>query len=686
MKAGHVGPDDDARVRRLREYELLDTAAEPALDAIVKLAATLLEVPIALISLVDSDRQWFKARHGLTATGTARDISFCGHVVAADAPVVVTDARLDERFVDNPLVTGDPWVRFYAGVPLRAHDGQVLGTLCVIDREPRTIGPGQLDLLTLLAGQVMALLELRRVAHQLRDERQAMIVREAELADRERQLQSVFDGMVEGVVVHDRSGAILQHNPAAATILGLTSAQLQGRSSVDPRWRATHADGRPFPGADHPAMVTLRTGQPQSDVSMCVHQPDGQQRWLAINSRPLIEPGEREPYAVVATFRDVTEPRALAERLARHQRLVTTGTLAAGIGHEINNPLTSVLTNLSLAIEELTAITDATASSRLTEIVGLLEDARGGADRVRSIVRGLKSLTREPTDLVPTDVNAAVHTAVQMATHEVRPRAVVLLELGETGDVMADESRLVQLLVNLIVNAAQGFERPDPSHNLIVVRTRLDRAVAIDVTDNGPGLAPELVAQVFDPFFTARPAAGATGGPSLGLAMAHGIVTALGGEIACESAVGRGTTFRVRLPRVAPATDAAPAAAPGRGRIVVIDDERTILRSIARLLGGEAEVVTFDDPRDALRFLAAGEEVDVVFCDLLMPFLSGAELFDAVVSTRPELAERFVFVSGDMTRADLRAFLARIPNERVEKPFSIQNLRGMARRFIRSRG
>ena len=120
----------------------------------------------------------------------------------------------------DPLVTREPSIRFYAGVPLRAHDGQVLGTLCVIDRQPRLIAPGQLDLLTLLAGQVMALLELRRTAHQLRDERQAMIVREAELADRERQLQSVFDGMVEGVVVHDRSGAILQHNPAAATILG----------------------------------------------------------------------------------------------------------------------------------------------------------------------------------------------------------------------------------------------------------------------------------------------------------------------------------------------------------------------------------------------------------------------------------------------------------------------------------
>lgn len=163
------------RLATLDSFAILDTPPEDSFDDIAKLAASILSVPIALISLVDADRQWFKARYGLSATQTPRDISFCSHVVAERVPLIVTDASVDVRFADNPLVIGDPRIRFYAGVPLRTENGAVLGTLCAIDHRAREPSPQQLDALRVLAGHVVSLFELRR-AH-ARHERESTAAR-----------------------------------------------------------------------------------------------------------------------------------------------------------------------------------------------------------------------------------------------------------------------------------------------------------------------------------------------------------------------------------------------------------------------------------------------------------------------------------------------------------------------------
>jgi len=562
-------------------------------------------------------------------------------------------------------------VRFYAGVPLQCDDGTVLGTLCAIDTQPRALAPHQQEALELLAAQVVALLELRRTGAQLRAERR-------ELADREARLAIVFDGMINGLVLQDPSGAILQHNRAATAILGVTADQLRGRTSLDPRWRAMRGDGSPFPGEDHPAMVTLRTGQPMTDVLMRIEETSGGQRWLSIDSRPMIEPGAALPYAAITTFRDVTDKRNLAERLAQHQRLITTGTLAAGVGHEINNPLTYVLTNLGFAIELCEQLTAERPSERLAELVGMLEEARDGGERVREIVRGLKAIARDNEQLVPTDVNAVVQTALRTVSHELRTRASVKLELATAPLAHTDGGRVTQVLVNLLANAAQAFKTADPSVNQIVVRTAVDREVTIEVSDNGPGIAPEVLPRIFDPFYTTKPVGAGVG---LGLAIAHGAMLALGGELRCETALGHGATFRLTLP-VANREAIAPQR---RGRLLVVDDERIILSSFTRIFDADFEVVAHSDPRAALQCVRDGNDFDVVFCDLTMPYLSGMELYAEIAAIRPQVAGRFVFVSGDLSRGDIRAFLTQIPNERIEKPFSLKEVRTIARRYLPAR-
>lgn len=683
MEPSPIPANETERLRALDDYAVLDTAVETQFDALTRLVAMVMGVPIALISLVGIDRQWFVSRFGLGAVEPSRDVSFCGHAVALDAPLIVQDAFCDARFSDNPLVTGEPNIRFYAGIPLRSHDGFVLGTLCAIDHEAREPSASQIEALELLAGQAMALFELRRVGRQLREERAALAEQQRQLADRERQLQTLFDGMVEGVVLHDAAGTILHHNAAAESILGMSKEELIGRTTLDPKWQAAHPDGTPFTDELQPSATALRTGQPQSNVVAVIRKGTGQPCWLSINSRPLTRPGETSPYAVISTFHDITEQRTLAERLSQHQRLVTTGTLAAGVGHEINNPLTYLLANLDMAVEELELIGGGSPSQRIAEIVGLLDQAREGGQRVKRIVRGLKSLVREDADVVPTNPRSIIDSALSIANHELRSQATVALELADIPPVRVDESRLTQVVVNLLINAAQAFPTSSPATNQIIVRTsRVGSSVAIDIIDNGPGIGPDVLPRIFDPFFTTKALGVGTG---LGLAISHGIVTAFGGTLECTTQLGRGTTFRIKLPAASEQPpESAELAVPVRGRVLVIDDERTILVSMTRMLGREFEVVTVDDSRESLRLFESGEQFDVVFCDISMPHMSGMELYDRVAEIQPELAARFVFVSGDITRDDIRRFLARIPNERLEKPFSVHNLRGIARRFAES--
>lgn len=162
-------PENEAnRLRHLKLYHILDTASEQAFDDLTRLAASICDTPIALISLVDEKRQWFKARVGLEALQTPRDLAFCAHAILEDEVFIVEDAQADPRFAENPLVTSDPSIRFYAGAPLTVTEGISIGTLCVIDRKPRSLTAQQLETLVILRGAVVAQLELRRALEDLR--------------------------------------------------------------------------------------------------------------------------------------------------------------------------------------------------------------------------------------------------------------------------------------------------------------------------------------------------------------------------------------------------------------------------------------------------------------------------------------------------------------------------------------
>ncbi|MDJ0769949.1 MAG: PAS domain S-box protein [Ilumatobacter sp.] len=294
MPAAPLPHDEADRLAALRRLGILDTPSEERFDRLVRVASTALGMPIALVSLIDQHRQWFKARVGLDATETPREQAFCAHAITNPGEtLVVPDATQDERFADNPLVTDDPNIRFYAGRVVHGTEGQPLGTLCVIDREPRQFDAHDNQVLCDLA-------EL--VEEELAQSDRNTVVMALERSERSK--ATLLHALEEGLVVQDATGRIVEWNRAATELLGLSDDELAGRTSIDPRWRAVHVDGRPWPGEDHPAMEALRTGEPVSDRTMGVHRPDSSLVWLRVNSRPIRD-RDGHVTSVLTLFADV---------------------------------------------------------------------------------------------------------------------------------------------------------------------------------------------------------------------------------------------------------------------------------------------------------------------------------------------------------------------------------------------
>ncbi|MDP2292077.1 MAG: PAS domain S-box protein [Actinomycetota bacterium] len=289
-------PDEDRRIDALHRLDILDTVAEERFDRLTELAALVVGTPIALVSLIDRDRQWFKSAYGLSVTETTREVAFCAHAIVADDPhpFEVPDAAHDSRFRDNPLVVGEPGIRFYAGQVIRDHEGYALGTLCVIDRRPRQLDEVQRRALEHIATLVEQELERK-------DEMRLLV----ELDASQRNKAVILNTLSEGVVLQDLSGAIVEWNPAAERVLGLSADELSGRTSTDPAWRATHADGSPWSGDEHPAMEVLRSGLPSSGEVMGVSRADGDRRWLHVRSQPVVDADGVVTHALTA-FMDVT--------------------------------------------------------------------------------------------------------------------------------------------------------------------------------------------------------------------------------------------------------------------------------------------------------------------------------------------------------------------------------------------
>jgi signal transduction histidine kinase len=408
--------------------------------------------------------------------------------------------------------------------------------------------------------------------------------------------------------------------------------------------------------------------------------------------------GEFSAHTIARALLFAIERRLLQEQLTRRDELLarrmnSIGTLASGIAHEINNPLSYVMSNLEVVSRDLQELGQKSPSSRirLTEIV---DQARQGAERVRRIIDGLKIFSRADVEetRVPLELSSVLELAISLTSNDIRNRARLVRDYAPAPCVEADEARLSQVFVNLLVNAAQaiGDGAVDENEIRVVTSTDSEGRAVVEIRDTGSGISEAHRSQIFDPFFTTKPVGVGTG---LGLSIVQGIVTTHGGTITFESPwAGKGTAFRVVLPparpdvhsvRSASIPTAPHAVASRRGSVLVVDDEPTVAMVLRRILAPDHDVVIVGNGRQALDRFEAGERFDVILCDLMMPVMNGIGLYEQLSKTIPEQASRIVFITGGAFTPDAKSFLDRVPNNRVRKPFESVKLRGLVQTLVR---
>jgi signal transduction histidine kinase/CheY-like chemotaxis protein len=372
--------------------------------------------------------------------------------------------------------------------------------------------------------------------------------------------------------------------------------------------------------------------------------------------------------------REGEDERARLEwRLKVADRMVTVGTMAAGIAHEVNNPLTYVLHNLDSATRRVLM------EPQLADLRVCLERAHFGTQRVHAIVAALRTFSRiDDGPRHPIDVRSTIDAALTVASSELKHRARVDIDQRESVVVLGSEAKLGQVFLNLIINAAQSIAEPDPQRHRvrICIRREGDRAV-VEVSDTGSGIAPELRGRIFDPFFTTKPVGTGTG---LGLSICHSIVSELGGTIDVQSEHGKGSVFRVTLPwsddNVERTSTVRPVAQVRQeGRVLVIDDDRMVSEAVELMLAEEHAVVLAPGAAEALSMIRGGQDFDAIVCDLMMPGMNGIELFQELEKERPGLSERMLFATGGAFTRSAQSFVQRMGERVVSKPLRSDELR-----------
>lgn len=518
-------PSDEAlRLAAVERYKLGGIGREPAFDRVTRFAAELFDVPMSVVSIIGSDMQCFRGACGLDSDGTPRDVAFCAFAIMDPEVTVVTDATKDPRFASNPLVLGDPFIRFYAGAPLRV-GGQPVGTLCLIDSRPRQFDTDERKRLADLARTVVDLIELRVERFATEDHRR-------ELEEERELLKLTVENVSEGVALFDSDLKLMLWNEDFVELLGYPAGAVKegaDASILVERIAASGALGTGDPKLITAGLITsIRTTESRQ---LDLKNEDGKilEFW-----RKTLADGR-----FIATVRDVTDERQIARM---KDELVST------VSHELRTPLAAIVGAIGLLDAGAAGELDAKASrlvslgkknaERLTELVNDLLDM----DKLQS---GRMPFRFEAHDLAALLADAAEQNQPFADRHQVGfaldlPNAPLLVEI--------DRTRLFQVITNLLSNACKF----SPTGS--TVRMTLDadgESARIRVIDAGPGIGPEFRHRLFTRFAQEEGAHQAgQNGTGLGLAISKAIVDAHGGSIGLDETFVGGAAFEVRLPLV----------------------------------------------------------------------------------------------------------------------------------------
>ena len=524
----------------------------------------------------------------------------------------------------------------------------------------------------------------------------------------------IMERTPQGVLLLDEQGTPMYANASFRELSAFNDENLPAHHATT---LLSAPDGSPLPD--------LLSGQSQN-IPAQLRVASGEQ--LAIKLSIFTTTFDQQEVRMLL-ITDLSQEHELQSRIAQMDRMITAGTLAAGVAHEINNPLAYVASNVEYLLEKV-AEGDIDRDTLLTS----LEDVHYGTRRVRKIVDDLRDLSRAPTDTIyPVDIATILDSTLLMVEHRVQQRSRLIRDIDDLPSAMLNESGLSQVLLNLFVNAVQAIEPGAPDTNLVRVSAkRADTNLIITIEDSGKGIAPEQLERIFEPFYTTKPIGEGTG---LGLSICRKIIAEMNGDIEVESTPGQGTTFRLIIPtrwlsRSAEPTaglsatphtgncspssppevrdDRAPAAhppssepgsragtpvdattphdedAPAPAGVFLIDDNAMLLRALKRQLKSRVTLHTFESAAEALDAIKAGADPRLIVCDVEMPAIGGARLYQQLREEHPALAERMIFMTGGAYSAESKRFLESDDFTVLSKPFPSAELETLIARATAS--
>ena len=492
MRVAPETPDERERLAKLESLNVLDTLPEQVYDDIVHLASTICDTPIALVSLIDKDRQWFKAKVGLPASETPRSMAFCSHAIHGNEIFEIADSREDERFHDNPLVTDEPNVIFYAGSPITTSEGYNLGTLCVIDDKPRELDQKQRNMLSRLSRQVAHILEQRNLSaslHKVNGELEEALTRNIELEHTGRRM---LDSMLCGVCVYDiQQDRYVYGNPQADQILGFTSEDW----NLIPGdfFAKIHTDDILAFRECNKRLKQTEPGEIQ-EIDFRIRHADGAWRRLHLWESIFELDTQGIPQLLLGCFVDITERKLMEEKLARQNEELKQFTNIAS--HDLQAPLRHVSVFAEIIRNDV--ISGEFSESTMKAMDHIQRSTR----KMNKLIEDLLAFSRagEITGSFEEHSMASIVSDVISVLQPTLAQTNAEISVNPLPAIICDRSRIDQLWMNLIGNGLKYVEIVMLAPQITISAEESDEFWLFSVTDNGIGIPQDYQDMVFEPF------------------------------------------------------------------------------------------------------------------------------------------------------------------------------------------
>ena len=620
MPAAALPPNEGERLQAVRSLKLLDTPPEERFDRVTRLAARILGVPLAFVTLIDEHRQYYKSRYGSDTVETPRDVAFCAHTILEDKQLVVPDAKVDQRFSDNIYVNGEPHVRFYAGNPIKAADGSIVGTICVADRHPRI--PSAEDLSALRDLAFIAQNEMN-----MGDVSEAFTAQQEQLRISEARFREVVDVPGKFIWETDLEGKLTFASNRIEELLGINPAEIGKRGFFDGALPEDVAI------ASAKFSYAARKGQRFSDLEFRTNNKEGKLIWLSARGAPLADStGNVIGYRGICE--DITDRKQIQEELISAKEAAEAANVAkseflANMSHEIRTPMNAVvgMTGLLLGTElnaeqrNYAQTVRQSADTLLTIISDILDFSK--------IESGKLELEKHPFDLAILVEEAVDCVGLQASEKGLELHWHIAPDLAP--GFLGDATRLRQILVNLLSNAVRFTSLGDVSVNVGKAENQTgEHFVLFSVWDTGIGIPADKIDRLFQSF--SQVDASTTrkfGGTGLGLAISRKLTEMMGGKIWVESDEGKGSGFHVAVPltEALPPKPLVPNPILKGKTLLIVAGHPGVCTMLANLVKpwGMSTVIA-SSAAEVMKKIRAGQSFQAALIEEDLPDMSGKKL------------------------------------------------------------